>query len=192
MREVETAREKHGAAERAEAAAAARLSALDEAMQRLTGARDEAKEKFAAAQAGLDVLADPADLMERLEVCRARAGRERAVAGEARAELQAHLREAQARAKRLDAIAGERASWLTRSDGAGGQISAFEARIAEATAEHESLADAPGAFLETRRALMNQLGRGGSRPQGSRRSARRRGDSPRSRPIARRAPPSTR
>jgi len=157
LREVETAREKHGAAERAEAAAAARLSALDEAMQRLTGARDEAREKFAAAQAGLDGLADPADLMERLEICRARAGRERAVAGEARAELQAHLREAQARAKRLDAIASERASWLTRSEGAGGQISAFERRIAETTAEHESLADAPVAFLETRRALMKQL-----------------------------------
>jgi chromosome segregation protein len=157
LREVEAAREKHRAAERVEAAAAARLSALNEALERLTGGRDEAREKFAAAQAGLDDLANSADLIERLEICRARAGRERAVAGEARGELQAHLREAQARAKRLDAIAGERASWLARSEGAGGQIGAFEARIAEATVEYEGLADAPGAFLATRRTLMNQI-----------------------------------
>ena len=145
-------------------------------MQRLTAARDEAREKFAAAQAALDDLADPADLIERLEVCRARAGRERAVAGEARAELQAHLREAQTRAKRLEAIAGERASWLARSEGAGGQIGAFETRIAEATAEHEALADAPGAFLATRRTLMNEIERGRRRPQGGRGPARRGGD----------------
>ncbi len=157
LREVETAREKHAGAERAEAAAAARLSALDEAMQRLSGGRDEASAKIAEAQAGLADLADPADLIERLEVRRARANRERAVAGEARAELQSLLREAQARARRLDAIAGERASWLARSQGAGGQISAFETRIAEAAAEQESLADAPGAFLASRRVLMNQI-----------------------------------
>jgi chromosome segregation protein len=157
LRDVETAREKHAAAERAEAAAAARLSALDEAVQRLTVDRDETREKFATAQAALDDLANPAELIERLEICRAHAGRERAVAGEARGELQAHLREAQARAKRLDAIAGERASWLARSEGAGGQIGAFETRIAEATAEHESLADAPDAFLATRRTLLNQI-----------------------------------
>ena len=179
LRDVETAREKHAAAERAEAAAAARLSALDEAVLRLTVDREETREKFAAAQAALDDLANPAELIERLEVCRAHAGRERAVAGEARGELQAHLREAQARAKRLDAIAGERASWLARSEGAGGQIGAFETRIAEATAEHESLADAPDAFLATRRTLMNQIERGGGRPQGGRRPARRRGDGPR-------------
>ncbi len=157
LREVEAARERHGAAERAEAAAAARLAALDEAVERLTVDRDESREKFAAAQAGLDDLANPADLSERLEICRAWAARERAMAGEARAELQAHLREAQARAKRLNAIAGERVSWLTRSEGAGGQISAFEARIAAAQSEREELADAPGAFLATRRALMNQI-----------------------------------
>jgi chromosome segregation protein len=157
VREVESAREKHSAAERAEAAAAARLSALDEAMQRLTGARGEAAVKFAEAQAGLDDLADPAEMMEQLEICRARASRERTVAGEARAELLAHLREAQARAKRLDAIAGERTSWLKRSEGSGGQISAFEARIAEATVEHERLADAPDAFLASRRSLIAQI-----------------------------------
>jgi chromosome segregation protein len=157
LREVESAREDHSAAERAEAAAAARLSALDEALQRLTGARDEASAKAAEAQAGLDDLADPAEMVEQLEICSARAGRERAIAGEARAELQAHVREAQARAKRLEAIAGERASWLRRSEGSGGQIGAFEARIAEATAEHETLADAPDAFLASRRTLIDQI-----------------------------------
>lgn len=157
LREVDTARAKHAAAERAEASAAARLSALEEAMQRLTSGRDEAREKFAEAQAALDDLADSAELTERLEVCRTRAGRERAVVGEARAELQAHLREAQSRAKRLEAIASERKSWLLRSEGSGGQISAFEARIEEATIEYERLAEAPDTFLASRRTLMNQI-----------------------------------
>jgi chromosome segregation protein len=157
LREVESTRERCSAAERAEAASAARLSALDEAMQRLSGGRDESGAKAAEAQAGLADLGDPADLTERLELCRARASRERAVAGEARAELQAHLREAQARAKRLAAIAGERGSWLQRSEGAGGQIGAFEARIAEAAEEQQKLAKAPDAFLVSRRALINQI-----------------------------------
>ncbi len=157
LREVEAARAKHGAAERAEASAAARLSALDEAVQRLTSGRDEAREKFGEAQAALDELEDSAGLAERLELCRTQAARERAVVGEARAELQGHLRDAQMRAKRLEAISAERKSWLARCEGSGGQISAFETRIEEATAEFERLATAPDAFLASRRALINQI-----------------------------------
>ncbi len=157
LQAVDSARMKHAAAERAETTATARLSALDEAEERLAAARQETREKFVEAQAALDDLADSSELTERFEICRARAGRERAAVGEARAELQAHLREAQTRGKRLESIAAERRSWLARAEGSGGQISAFEARIEEATAEYEKLAEAPDVFLSSRRALTNQI-----------------------------------
>jgi chromosome segregation protein len=157
LREVEAARGRHGAAERAQANAAARLSAMEEALQRLTSGRDEAREKFAEAQAALDQLENSAELTEWLDLCRAQAACERTVVGEARAELEVHLREAQTRAKRLEAIAAERKSWLARCEGSAGQINAFEARIKEATDEIERLAEAPGAFLSSRRSLMNQI-----------------------------------
>jgi chromosome segregation protein len=157
LREVEAARGRHGAAERAQANAAARLSAMEEALQRLTSGRDEAREKFAEAQAALDELEDSAELTEWLDLCRAQAACERTVAGEARAELEVHLREAQTRAKRLEAIAAERKSWLSRCEGSASQINAFEERIKEATAEIERLAEAPAAFLSSRRSLINQI-----------------------------------
>ncbi len=77
---------------------------------------------------------------------------------EARAELQTHLHEAQARAKRLQAIAHERKSWEARSEGAGGQINAFETRLEETIGERETLLEAPDAFLATRRTLLDQIG----------------------------------
>lgn len=158
LREVEAAREKNAAAERREAAAAARLSALEEAFLRLTGTRDEARANHAKATAAVEGLDASAELTARLDSARARAAQDRAEVAEARAELQAHMREAQARAKRIQAIADERRSWLVRSEGAGGQISAFEARLEEAGGELETLLDAPGAFLATRRTLLDQIG----------------------------------
>ncbi|PNG27844.1 chromosome segregation SMC family protein [Methylocella silvestris] len=157
LRDVDAARAKHAAAERAEASAAARMSSIEEAMQRLSAARDEGRENYANAQSSLDDLADAAELTERLELCRAGAARERAVASEARAALQAHLREGEARARRLEAIARERTSWLARSEGSGGQISAFETRLAEAQEEFERLAEAPDVFLSSRRTLVGAI-----------------------------------
>jgi chromosome segregation protein len=157
LREVDAARAKDASAERAQTAAAARLAALEEAAQRLTSDRDETREKFAAAQAAIDGLEASIDLAESLESARVASARQRAIVGEARAELQAHLREAQTRIKRLQAIAEERKSWQARSEGSGGQISAFETRIEEATAEYHRLADAPETFLAARRVLMNQI-----------------------------------
>ncbi|MEJ0094373.1 MAG: chromosome segregation protein SMC [Methylocella sp.] len=157
LREVEAARARDASAERAQSAAAARLSALEDAAERLTRDRDETREKFAAAQDALDGMDAAIDLAERLELARAAAAQQRAMVGEARTELQAHSREAQTRTKRLQAITEERKSWQVRSEGSGGQISAFEARIEEATAEYEKLAEAPDAFLATRRVLMNQI-----------------------------------
>ncbi len=77
LREVEFAREKNAAAERREAAAAARLSALEEALARLAADRDEAQEKHAQAKAAFDGLDDASELTARLDAARARAAQER-------------------------------------------------------------------------------------------------------------------
>lgn len=157
LREVEAAREKSAALEKSQGAALARLAVLEEASLRLNGNRDEASEKLAAAKAALEGLDASAELTARLETARANAAQERAFVAEARAELQTHLREAQSRTKRLQAIEEERKSWEARSTSAGGQIGALQARLEEAADERERLAEAPDAFLSTRRSLIGQI-----------------------------------
>ncbi|WP_395696497.1 chromosome segregation SMC family protein [Methylocella sp.] len=156
-RDLEAARAAHGAAERAQAAGAARLLALEETQERLTEARAEGLESYALAQAALDELEDAAALTERLELCRLRASRERAVASEARAALQTLAGEAEGRARRLEAVAREQESWRARGDGSGGQIEALEERLGEAREEFERLAEAPDAFLMARRNLLSAI-----------------------------------
>ncbi|MGH6844303.1 MAG: chromosome segregation protein SMC, partial [Methylocella sp.] len=139
------------------AATAARLSAHEEALLRLDAARDEASETHAQAKAALAQLDAPAALTARLDMARAAAAHDRVAVAEASAELQTHLRDAETRAKRLRGIDEERQSWHARSDRAGGQISALEARREEAAQELRRLAEAPDLFLAARQTLMRQI-----------------------------------
>ncbi|WP_395664309.1 chromosome segregation protein SMC [Methylocella sp.] len=157
LRDVEAARAAHAAAERAQASAAARAGALEENAARLTEAREEGRERYAGAQAELDELTDAAELVERLELGRAQAARERAVANEARAALQTLARDAETRARRREAITRERQSWIARSEGSGGQMDELEERLGAAQEEFERLADAPDAFILTRRNLFSAI-----------------------------------
>jgi chromosome segregation protein len=157
LRDVDVARAEMAAAEKHKAAAAARLSALEEALVRLDAGRGEASEKCAQAEAALAQLDAPEELTERLDIARAAAARDRAAVAEASAELQTHLREGEMRAKRSRGIEEERQSWQVRADRAGGQISALEARREEATKELQKLAEAPDIFLATRQTLMRQI-----------------------------------
>ena len=157
LRNVESAREKAGAAERRKAQVVAKLSALEEAEQRLIVNSDEAKEKCAKAEAALAELAGAAELSSRLDAARAAAAQDRATATEARAALQAHLHESETRAKRRKAIAEECQSWTTRRERALSQIGEFQSRLGETAAEREKLADAPNEFFQLRRALLNRI-----------------------------------
>lgn len=157
LHDIEAARAEKAAAEKHEAATAARLSALEEALIRLVAARDEASEKRAQAKAALDQLEAPAELTARLDMARAAAAHDRAAVAEASAELQTNLHQAETRAKRLRGIAEERQSWHARGDRAGGQIDTLEARREEATQELRRLAEAPDVFLAARQTLMRQI-----------------------------------
>ncbi len=157
LRAVEAAREKANAAERKKAQVAARLSALEEAEQRLIANCEEARDKRAKAEADLAGLADTGELSNRLDAARAAAAQDRATVTEARATLQAHLHESETRTKRRKAIAEERQSWAARRERALSQIGEFQSRLAEIAVEREKLADAPNEFIQLRRALLNKI-----------------------------------
>jgi chromosome segregation protein len=157
MRALETAREKLTEAERKKAQLTARLSALNEAEQRLLGTCDELRDKRAKASIDLASLPDLGEMTKRLDAARAAAAQDRAAATEARARLQAHLHESETRTKRRNAIAGERGSWATRRERATAQIGEIQSRIAETKTEQDQLAGAPAEFLRLRRALLDQI-----------------------------------
>ncbi len=157
QRTVEAAREKVVAFDRKKAQGTARLSALEEAEQRLIANSDKSRAKHEKAQADLAGVGDIGELAQRLDAARAAAAQDRAAATEARASLQAHLHESETRAKRRKAIAEERQSWAARRERATSQIGEFQSRLTETAAEQEKLAEAPNEFIQLRRALLNKI-----------------------------------
>ncbi len=150
-------REKAAAAERKKAQVAARLSAREEAEQRLTASRNEAREHHARAKEALAGLVAASELSTQLAAARAAAAQDRAAAAEARSEVHALVHAAQMRETRRRAIAEECASWRARRESALLQIGEFESRLEQAAAEQTKLADAPNEFLRMRRALLDQI-----------------------------------
>ena len=154
---LEDARERHAAAERRQAQIGQRLSALEAAKAQTLANRDEAAEKRAALTKAMDELEEPAFLAGALENLRGRAGVERAQANEARAALASLRHEVAARTARIAAIAREISSWAQRRDHAQDRLGELEERLENAREERERLNDAPDAFVEQRRKLMNAL-----------------------------------
>ncbi len=159
LRGVEEARERMSVAERKRSQSASRLSALYEARSRLAQSRDEAKQKAEDAHAAVMQLAEPAQLVAKLERARTKTAQERADAAEARAAVQGMAREADIRERRRAAITAERESWDERRHRATTQIEDFEMRISEASVEQEELAEAPDLFLQKRRNLIDEIDR---------------------------------
>jgi len=155
--EAHAARDRHDAAEREINRHAARLSALAEAKARLTANRDEAAAARSEAEAALVGLAPAAELEERLAAVREDIAGKRAHLAELRAEAQAIAREAELADRRLQAIAADQQEWTARKGGAAGQIATLETRIGEATAERETLRDAPRLFEDKRVALIGEI-----------------------------------
>jgi len=154
---VDAARNQYEAAEREVSRHAARRSALSEALMRLTSNRDEASAARAEAETMLAELAPAADLEARLAAVREDISGKRTHLAEVSAEAQAIAREAELADRRLQAIAADETEWTTRKDGAAGQIGTLEARIAEATGERTTLAEAPQVFEERRVALITEI-----------------------------------
>ncbi|MFN3348405.1 AAA family ATPase, partial [Pseudorhodoplanes sp.] len=157
QRAANEARERHAAAERELTHITTRRAALTEAQSRLGANRDEAAAALAEARAALSELPPVADLQTRLEEVRSEIAARRTHVAELRAEAQALTREADIAKKRLEAIAGEQKSWIDTRERTAKQIEALEARLAEATSERDSLADAPQLFEEKRVALLGEV-----------------------------------
>jgi chromosome segregation protein len=155
--EADAARDRHSDAEREANRDAARLSALDEAKQRLSTSRDEAAAAKQEAEQALAAL-QPADALEQqLAAIRAEIEKHRAQAADVRAEAQAVAREAEISDRRLQVIVAERQAWAQRNDSAKSQIATLESRAAETKTERAALENAPQAFAEQRRGLIGQV-----------------------------------
>jgi chromosome segregation protein len=136
---------------------AARLSALQEALVRLAGNRDEASTARAHAHAEIAMLASNSHIEGELAAARVRVDAERARLAELRAQSQALTREGELAARRLTAIAGDAQGWRERHDGAAAQLTALEARLAETRTECAELQEAPRLFAERRGALLGEI-----------------------------------
>jgi chromosome segregation protein len=155
--EADNARELHAMAEREMARNASRISALTEAKSRLMASRDEAKAATEQSERALIGLPPTADLERQIAEVRADIEGKRAQLAEIRAEAQALAREAELADRRLIAITTDRQAWGERKDRAVAQIATLDARSSEAIIERAALADAPAAFEEKRRALIDEV-----------------------------------
>jgi len=156
-RAFDLARERLIAAERREADAAAKRSALHEAAERLAANEAEARERRAQAEHALADLSHAPALEARLLELRAAVAERRGEASEARAALQTLIREAEMAARRRDAIAAEIRLWSERAERAGAAVEEYTARLARLQGERKSLAEMPDAFILRRRALMAEV-----------------------------------
>ncbi|MFY9772421.1 MAG: AAA family ATPase, partial [Xanthobacteraceae bacterium] len=157
QRFADSAREAHTAAEREVGRNAARVSALKEARQRLTAARDETRTARAEAEAALAALGAADEIEQKLAAINAVIARERASCAEIRGEAQAVAREAQLAGHRLAAIADERGAWSERRDNAAAQIATLGQRTDEANAERAELINAPEKFAAQRQGLIGEI-----------------------------------
>lgn len=157
QREADAARESHAAAEREINRHASRRSALDEARTRLASDRNEAHAAHASAVAGLGELPASADTEARLAEARNDMDGHRKHAAQVRAEAQALAREAELADRRVQAILAERTEWQNRKQNSASQISTIEARVLEVKTERAELENAPAAFAEQRRSLINEI-----------------------------------
>ena len=133
QRSADSARDAHTAAEREIGRDAARISALNEARQRLAAAQDETNAAYAEAEQALAALVAAGEIEQKLAVVNEVIARERASCAEIRGEAQAVAREAQLAEHRLAAIADERQAWSERRDNAVAQITTLGQRSDEAS-----------------------------------------------------------
>ena len=154
---ADTAREEHAAAEREISRNAARISALQEARQRIVASRNEAIAAREETQAALAALPPTDELETRLAGINEVIAKDRGALAEVRVEAQAIARDAELASRRLQAIAAERMAWGERKDNATAQIATIGQRAEEARTERTELETAPQRFAEQRQALIGEV-----------------------------------
>ena len=154
---LDAAREDHAAAERDINRHAARISALNEAKQRITSGRDEAVAGRRDNENALAALPAAAEFEDKLAQVGKVIARERDVLAAVRVEAQGIAREAELATQRLQTIASERAAWDERNHGATAQIATLGQRAEEAKRERAELESAPEKFAAQRQALIGEI-----------------------------------
>ena len=154
---TDAAREQHAAAEREISRNAARISALQEARQRIGAARDETALAGAETEKARVALPDAADIERKLAAINAAIVRERGACAEQRGQAQAIARESELANHRLRAIAAERKEWNDRNDNAAAQTATLAKRTDEAANERAELVTAPQKFGSQRQALIGEI-----------------------------------
>jgi chromosome segregation protein len=157
QRAMDAAREQHAVAEREINRNAARVSALQEAKQRIGADRDEITTSRGEAEKALAALPAAAAVEEKLAAINEAITRQRKVCADARFEAQAVTRETELAHHRLAAIASEREDWSQRKSGAETQITTLGQRSDEAARERTELANAPEKFDRQRQALIGEI-----------------------------------
>ncbi len=154
---TDAAREQHAAAEREIGRNAARISALQEAKQRIGAGRDETTLARAEAERALAALPAAAEIESKLAAVNVVIVRQRSTCAEQRGEAQAIARESELANHRLRAIAAERQAWNDRKDNAAAQIATLKQRTDETTSERAELIKAPQKFARQRQALIGEI-----------------------------------
>ncbi|MGD9615451.1 MAG: chromosome segregation protein SMC [Alphaproteobacteria bacterium] len=134
-------------------AAEAKLTAIVEAIDRITTDLTESATQIAEADGALALLPDPAASRAALDKARSGASAARRRDAEARAALDRVVRTAEGRRRRLMAIAGEAESWRKRREDAAAQQAVLAERHVAAAAEIEALTARPPAIAAEREAL---------------------------------------
>ena len=151
------ARDRLADAEKAAAAAHARMTALQDADARI--AREQAAQtaRLEESQAALDAAPAEDALRTALDTAREAAGAARLDAAGSQSALDLLRGEARSRNDKLQNLARDGAEWRNRESHASQQISALEARLAEALAERDAIAARPDEIEARRIALLDLL-----------------------------------
>ncbi|WP_448189130.1 chromosome segregation protein SMC [Azospirillum sp. sgz301742] len=154
---LNTARDRHTKLAREADAAASKLAALVEGIERLEADRRDAEAHLNDARALLDALTDPREGREAVNEQRAALAERRTAQAEKQNALDRLTREAQSRRQRLSAIQHEVSSWANRSQGAGGRVGELQERSSAAQAELDQLAGRPAEIGGERQDLLARI-----------------------------------
>lgn len=142
-------------AERAASSELARLAALNEAEERITGDLTEARRAMEEVSATIASLRPDDELTEQARMAREEVSALRLELSEARAIFEGLRREAEARARRLVTIGEERNAWEQRSENAERQSMTLAERQAGAQDELAALEGVPQEIEARRQSLMS-------------------------------------
>ncbi|HEY5794194.1 MAG TPA: AAA family ATPase [Bosea sp. (in: a-proteobacteria)] len=156
-RTLDQAREQLTVAERRAGEAAARRSALTEAIDRLGHTIAETSSQIGTQEEAVAALPPTAELESTLLKARVVLGEQRIAASDARARVQTLSREAELRARRRAAIAADVKAWQERAATSGQTAEETRRRIETVGAERTALLEAPDTFLTERRRLLAEI-----------------------------------